>query len=240
MPEKVLLIVHQEHSVPGRVGAVLRDLGYELDLRRPCLGHPLPPTLAGHAGVAIFGGPMSANDCGRLDFIKAELDWLQVPLTEAKPLLGICLGAQLLARALGARVGAHPDGWHEIGYYRLRPTPAGADLFEPDQHVYQWHGEGFEVPAGASLLATGELFENQAFRYGEHAYGVQFHPDVTPEMLARWTRKPTHRMVLPGAQARDAQLAGLRTHNPHVEAWTRRFLARWIGAPAAALADAAD
>ena len=239
MSNKVLLIVHQEQSVAGRVGEVLGALGYELDLRRPCLGHPLPATLAEHAGVVIFGGPMSANDCGRLDFIKDELAWLDVPLKEQTPLLGICLGAQLLARALGARVGPHPDGWHEIGYYRLQPTPEGAGLFAPDQYVYQWHGEGFEVPDCATLLARGELFENQAFRYGG-AYGVQFHPDVTPEMMDRWTKKPAHRMVLPGAQARDAQLAGQRRHNADVEMWTRSFLAQWVGYRPEALADAAD
>lgn len=238
MSDKVLLIVHQEHSVPGRVGAVLRDLGYELDLRRPCLGHPLPETLADHAGVVVFGGPMSANDCA-LPFIKAELDWFEVPLKEQKPILGICLGAQLLARVLGGKVGPHPDGWHEIGYYRLEPTAAGADLFTADQHVYQWHGEGFDVPPGATLLARGELFENQAFRYGACAYGVQFHPDVTPEMMRNWTRKPAHRMVLPGAQSRDAHLDGARRHDAGVEAWTRRFLHRWAEPARPSLAVAA-
>lgn len=227
MPKKVLLIVHQEHSVPGRVGDLLLEMGYELDLRRPCLEHPLPETLDEHAGVVVFGGPMSANDCC-LPFIKAELDWFEVPLREEKPFLGICLGAQMLARVLGGKVAPHPDGWHEIGYYRLRPTDEGRDLFPAEHPFYQWHGEGFDVPEGATLLAQGELFDNQAIRYGRNAYGLQFHPEVTREMMMRWTRKAAHRMVLPGAQSRDAQLAAQSAHDPGVDVWVRQFLADWV------------
>ncbi len=235
MSDKVLIIVHQESSVPGRVGEVLTELGYELDIRRPCLGHPLPPTMAGHAGAVMFGGPMSANDC-HMDFIRAELDWFEVLLREDAPFLGICLGAQMLARVLGGKIGPHPDGWHEIGYYKLTATPAGADMFPAEQHFYQWHGEGFDLPPGAELLVRGELFENQAFRYGKNAYAVQFHPDVTREMMHRWTRKPAHRMVLPGAQSRDAQLEDNLRHDDAVDAWARRFLARWIAPDAEAVA----
>jgi GMP synthase (glutamine-hydrolysing) len=104
----VLIILHQEASTPGRVGNALRSLGHPLDIRRPRFGDRLPPTLDGHAGAVIFGGPMSANDPD--DFIRREIDWIAVPLRERRPFLGICLGAQMLARQLGARVAPHPEG----------------------------------------------------------------------------------------------------------------------------------
>ncbi len=130
---KALLVVHQQHSDPGRIARLLRDRGYEIDLRRVGCGDPLPPTLEAHDAAVVFGGPMSANDCRLLPFIRAELDWLAVPLSENKPFLGICLGAQLLTRHLGGRVGPHPDGWHEIGYFPVRGTPAGRGRRPPPQ-----------------------------------------------------------------------------------------------------------
>ena len=102
MLKPVLLILHQEHSSPGRVGQVLGKLGYPLDIRRPRFGDPLPETMDEHAGAAIFGGPQSAND--EEDFVKREIDWIGVPLRDKKPYLGICLGAQMMARHLGGRV----------------------------------------------------------------------------------------------------------------------------------------
>ena len=104
----VLIVLHQETSTPGRVGNALRALGHPLDIRRPRFGDPLPETLDGHAGAVIFGGPMSANDPD--DYVRREIDWIAVPLREQRPFLGICLGAQMLARQLGARVAPHPEG----------------------------------------------------------------------------------------------------------------------------------
>ena len=115
----ILIILHQEHSTPGRVGRLLRERGHALDIRRPPFGDPLPDTMAEHAGAVIFGGPMSAND--EDDFVKREIDWISVPLKEEKPYLGLCLGAQMMARLMGARVYPHPDGRAEIGYFPLLP-----------------------------------------------------------------------------------------------------------------------
>src|ERR1022692_5099885 len=102
MLKPVLLILHQEHSSPGRVGQVLGKLGYPLDIRRPRFGDPLPETMDAHAGAAIFGGPQSAND--NEEFVRREIDWIGVPLRDKKPYLGICLGAQMMAHHLGGRV----------------------------------------------------------------------------------------------------------------------------------------
>ena len=117
----LLVILHQERSTPGRVGQMLVEKGYRLDIRRPALGDDLPQTLEKHAGAIIFGGPMSANDPH--DYIKAEIDWLKVPLKENKPFLGICLGAQMLSKHLGGKVEADREGKVEIGCIRfMRPN----------------------------------------------------------------------------------------------------------------------
>ncbi len=162
----VLIVLHQETSTPGRVGNALRALGYTLDIRRPRFGDPLPSTLDMHAGAVMFGGPMSANDTD--DYIRREIDWLAVPLRERRPFLGICLGAQMLARQLGASVAPHPEGRVEVGYYEIRPTQDGrAVCADWPSHVYHWHQEGFGLPAGCALLAEGNDFPVQAFRSGQ-------------------------------------------------------------------------
>lgn len=224
---RILIVLHQAHSTPGRVGRLLGEHGFALDIRRPALGEPLPETMREHDGAVVFGGPMSAND--EYDWLRAEIDWLNVPLKEEKPFLGICLGAQLLARALGHRVYSHPHGRAEIGYYPIRPTEEGHALCEADfpSRVYQWHREGFDLPNGATLLAEGDDFEAQAFRYGAQAYGLQFHPEVTYAMMCRWTTKAHERMNLPGAHPRQAHLSGWFEHDAAVARWSDAFLRRW-------------
>ncbi len=227
MPQPILIILHQEHSTAGRVGYVLRQLGYRFDVRRPRFGDPLPATMREHAGAIIFGGPMSAND--EDEFIRREIDWISVVIEEDKPCLGICLGAQMCARALGGRVFNHPEGRAEIGYYSIRPTAAGLAVVDPwPEQVYQWHREGFDLPAGAELLAEGDMFEVQAFRY-KRAYALQFHPDVTYAMMYRWTTRGHNRLQMPGARPRATHFADRAVYDYSARAWLGVFLERWIG-----------
>ncbi len=233
---RVLIVLHQEHSCPARIGRLLHTMGYQLDLRRPRFGDPLPDTLAGHAGAIIMGGPMSVNDPD--DWIKKEIDFVGVALKENAPLLGVCLGGQMIARHLGERVAPHPQGLAEIGYYPVEPTADGHRICAapfPD-HVYQWHFEGFDLPRGAQLLARGRTFENQAFRYGG-AVGLQFHPEVTYATICRWTTRAAHRMESPGAQERCAHIEGWHRYDAAVERWIDSFLHRWIGRTEGALSN---
>jgi GMP synthase (glutamine-hydrolysing) len=224
----VAIILHQEHSTPGRLGRLLRTQGFVLDIRRPRFGDPLPETLAEHAGAIIFGAPMSAND--EEDWLRREIDWIRVPLKEEKPFLGICLGAQMLARRLGQRVYPHPDGKVEAGYYPIHPTREGRGLCAcpfPEK-VYQWHREGFDLPCQSMLLAEGQDFEAQAFHYGPSAYGFQFHPEVTCAMMCCWTIRGADRMQSPGAHPRHLHLEGWFQHDAAVACWSDAFLKAWV------------
>ena len=177
-----------------------------------------------HAGAAIFGGPQSAND--NEEFVHREIDWIGVPLRDKKPYLGICLGAQMMARHLGARVYPASEGHAEVGYYPIRPTEAGRKVCaEWPDHVYQWHREGFELPSGGELLAEGDAFSIQAFRLWHRlcaavsSRGYARH-DVSMACSRRAPNGVAWRQATPRAHRRSrrarfgfAQLAG-RIHRP--------------------------
>jgi len=228
-PRKIAIIVHREHSQPGRVGALLEARGYTLHRLCPNLGCQLPEDLSDFAGVVIFGGPMSANDCTTLAGIRCELEWIPKVVEAGVPFLGICLGAQLLTRALGGSVGPHPDGLIEAGYYPIMPTATGADWF-PDGpiDVYQFHREGMRVPECCKVLATGEHYPVQAFRYGANAFGIQFHPEVTLEMKETWTAAAAERLTSPGAQPREVHLGEHDRYDPPIGRWIDGFLDKWL------------
>ncbi|MCL5742437.1 MAG: gamma-glutamyl-gamma-aminobutyrate hydrolase family protein [Acidobacteria bacterium] len=168
----------------GLIEPALRSRGFEIeyvDLYRDAL----PP---GKADALIFmGGPMSAND--DLPWLRREIGLIEEAAAGGTPVLGVCLGAQLIARALGARVYRNPV--KEIGWYPIYWTPAADadrlfhDLEQPEM-LFHWHGETFDVPAGAEWLAWSDACRNQAFRYGESVYGLQFHLEVTAEMIGDW------------------------------------------------------
>jgi GMP synthase (glutamine-hydrolysing) len=139
----------------------------------------------------------------------------------------------MLAHHLGSRVYQHPDGHAEVGYYPIRPTEIGRDVCDPwPEQVYQWHREGFDLPLGGELLAEGDSFPVQAFRYGGPAYALQFHPDVTHAMMCRWTTRGHERTLLPNAKPRVAHFADRAVYDPAGRAWLAAFLNHWLGKPA--------
>lgn len=225
---QILVVVHQETSNPGLVGEKLRSRGYGLDIRCPALGDALPTTMAHHTGVVIFGGPMSANDGDTLPFIHAEIDWIAIALASNKPYLGICLGAQLLAKVLGADIAPHPQAQREIGYFDLRPTTAGLTYITEPMKVYHWHSEGFALPSGAIKLAEGDTFSNQAFRYGERVFGLQFHPEITAQLIDEWTTRGADQLTFPGAHPRDMHFHNHQKYGQYVDRWLDAFLDKWL------------
>lgn len=163
-----------------------------------------------------------------MPFIRTELDWISVALESGKPFLGIRLGAQLLVHVLGATVAPHPQSLVEIGYFPVVPTLSGLEHFPEALYIYEWHSEGFELPQGAALLASGETFANQAFRYGNNAYGLQFHPEITAEIMYRWMERGVDRITFPKAQSYKEQIQRHAVYGPIVENWLKGFLELWL------------
>jgi GMP synthase-like glutamine amidotransferase len=183
---RVLIFRHVPFEGAGHLERVLQSRGIAFqyaDLYAPAAGSPDPEDFQ---ALIFMGGPMSVND--ELAYLKIETQYIQRAAAEGIPLLGICLGSQLIAKALGARVHRNPA--REIGWFNLTFTPAAASdpLFAglDSETVFHWHGETFELPAGGQLLASSSLCRNQAYRVGHHIYGFQFHLEVTPEMIADW------------------------------------------------------
>jgi GMP synthase (glutamine-hydrolysing) len=145
------------------------------------------PDIDSADGLVFMGGPMSAND--DFPYIRQELDIIGEAVSQRLPILGVCLGSQLIAKAPGASV--YANAVKEIGWYPVDWTDAAAhdrlhqDLATPET-VFHWHGETFDLPPGAELLAYSAACRNQAYRVAENLYGLQYHLEVTPEMIADW------------------------------------------------------
>lgn len=147
------------------------------------------PGLDAIGGLVVFGGEMNVDELAAHPYLLRERELMAKAVADGVPVLGICLGAQLLARALGARVRRAPA--RELGFKPVRLTAAGsADpllaTFGQSPWVFQWHEDTFDLPEGAELLATGDAVVNQAFRYGNRAWGVQFHFEVNQEGIDTW------------------------------------------------------
>ncbi|EJF91542.1 glutamine amidotransferase [Bartonella tamiae] len=225
---KIAIVLHQATSSAGRVGQILQKMGFHLDIYRPVLGDKLPETLENHAGVVIFGGPMSAND--KSTFILDETDWISIPLKENKPFFGICLGAQMLARHIGGTVHGKKDGEVEIGWYPIEATAQGRALLDWPDMVYHFHREGiYNLPKDAEILAQGNVFPTQAFRYGQKAWGVQFHAELTRAMLQRWVVHGAEHLKAKGAQAAQKQLDKRFIYDPKLLKWLETILIKIFG-----------
>ena len=172
---------HVSHEGLGLLEPWARRAGMRIDETRPFAGQPFPD-LDDVDWLIVLGGPMGACDQDEFPWLADELDFMRRYVDAGTPVLGICLGAQLLARVLGAPVRRHLHP--EIGWHRIAPTAVGKDsvlepFFGPDAEVMQWHYDTFDLPAGAVSLATSVACENQAFEWGENVLGLQFHPEMT-------------------------------------------------------------
>ena len=225
----VLFILHQKTSEAGDIANKLKIRGFDFEIRRPSLGDSLPTNLKNYSAIVVFGGPMSANDND--EFMKKEIDWIGQVLKSEVPFLGICLGAQILVKYLGCKVEKNPNELSEIGFYKIQPTENGIKLFQSQDVFYQFHTEGFELPLGCELLAKGDIFTNQAFKY-KNCYGLQFHPEVNVYLHLKWLflvliKKPQV-LFKNGAQNIFYQLWLRIKYNNSISRWLDDFLDNYL------------
>jgi len=191
MKGKILIVKHVGNEGPGLVGTYFESQGWPMELVDFSNGDMLPGSLEGIAAVVALGGTMSVYEEERCPFLKKEDDFITRLIVEDIPFLGICLGAQLLAKACQA--GVFKANAEEIGWHTVNVTDEGKQdtLFyglPRSLRVFQWHSDTFEVPEGGSLLVRGKTCKNQAFRVGNCAYGLQFHIEATPDMVNEWMK----------------------------------------------------
>jgi len=183
---RVAAIRHLAFEDLGLFGEALSAAGWSISYHEAGLEDLSTPILAADLAV-VLGGPIGVYEADRYPFLTAELGALEKRLAAGLPTLGICLGAQLMAAALGARI--YPGGSKELGWGELRLTEAGraSTLAHLDgRPVLHWHGDTFDLPAGARLLASTDLYENQAFSLGKHALALQFHAEADGLRIEQW------------------------------------------------------
>jgi GMP synthase (glutamine-hydrolysing) len=218
--------VHCEHL--GTLEGALHELGYIVRyIDAPTAdfqAEPLPDLLV------VLGGPISVNDTADYPFLEQELAFVRRSLNASRHVLGICLGAQLMAKALGARVTAMPH--KELGWASLQATPAGERhplrwLLQGSPEVLHWHGETFELPPGATRLCGTPECANQAFSVGRGALGLQFHPEVSFEQLETWFVAHTLELSSIGRDV-SALRRESKAKAPLLHGLIRRFLNDWL------------
>ena len=224
MTRKLILVRHHEKPDDDRVQTFAEANGFAPVSVRPYLGDALPDLGPDIAGVVVFGGRQSAADFATYPYLADEMAWIGHVMAGGLPLLGICLGAQLIIRALGGQVGALNGNLHEFGYYPVSPTAEGRDFLPQTLHVTEAHYHTFTLPVGVTLLATGTNYANQAFRYGDRVYGVQFHPECTAQIFRRWQQTETAAFGQPGAQTRAEQDRLMAEHDAAQGLWFNGFL----------------
>jgi GMP synthase (glutamine-hydrolysing) len=186
---RILTILHAREEHLGSLEPLLRERGHALDVRAMPDRVPVSPEAEDCSGLIVMGGSMSAYDGARHPFLQDEQQLIREALRGGDPVLGICLGSQLLAAAGGARVfaGAQVEvGWFPVELVgRDHWLEGWPDVFEP----FHWHGDTFDLPVGATLLASSAAYPHQAFRLGS-GLGLQFHVEATAEMVRDWSSAP--------------------------------------------------
>jgi GMP synthase (glutamine-hydrolysing) len=231
---KILVFQHVPYEPLGTLDPLLKESGFRIRYVNFGRDPDHRPTLNGYAALIVLGGPMNSDQIDTYPNLMTEMEIIRKAVDRDMSVLGICLGAQLLARSLGGRVRRNPT--REIGWHEVELTEAGrADPvlggFANPQMVFQWHEDGIELPGNCEHLASSSASEVQAFRHGEHVYGLQFHLEVDESLIDRWLTVPENQPTLrdeAGSVDPDAVRRQTARSITALQQLSRDTFSRWI------------
>mgnify|MGYP001828800530 FL=1 len=231
---KVLVFQHVPYEPLGTLDPLLKEAGFRIRYVNFGRMPEQRPALDRYAALIVLGGPMNADQIDTYPNLLTEVEIIREAVDRKMSILGICLGAQLLAKALGGRVARNPTreiGWHDVDLTEAGLHDPVLSTFAPRQEVFQWHEDGISLPSGVECLASSPASPVQAFRHGEHAYGFQFHLEANRPLIERWLTVPAHQASLreEGGAADPADiLRRAETSMAPLEALSRATFSRWI------------
>lgn len=224
---RYLFVKHSQNWNIDRCTMWMQENNKSVDWCYPVEGNDFPDPRV-YAGVVVFGGANSANDCSDHEWVKRELEFIERCLCVDTAFFGICLGAQMLARVLGASVNPHQRDLREVGFCRVDPVRGQEHFLSEPLDVMQWHSEGFDLPVGTRCIASGDDFPNQAYQLNEKVYGVQFHPEVNAAVLAIWHERNKARSTgVLTEQERIDMMADAHRCEPRISQWLGGFMSNW-------------
>jgi GMP synthase (glutamine-hydrolysing) len=231
---KILVFQHVPYEPLGTLDPLLKEAGFRIRYVNFGREPESRPSLDGYEALIILGGPMNSDQIESHPNLITEVEIIREAVDRQLSVLGICLGAQLLAKALGGSVSRNPT--REIGWYDVELTDAGSgdsvlSEFAEVQQVFQWHEDGIHLPPGVAHLATSDASNVQAFRHGEHIYGFQFHLEVNQSLIERWLSVPANQATLQD-EAGHVDPDTIRRQSidsvASLEALSRETFSRWI------------
>lgn len=231
---KILVFQHVPYEPLGTLDPLLKRAGFRIRYINFGREPESRPSLDGYEALIILGGPMNSDQIDSHPNLITEVELIREAVSRDMSVLGICLGAQMLATALGGSVSRNAT--REIGWYDVALTPDGAcdpvlSAFASAQKVFQWHECGIQLPPGAVHLASSDASRVQAFRHGEHVYGFQFHLEVNQSLIERWLTVPANQLVLQEEAGRiDPEVIRTKTSKlvSDLEELSQATFSRWI------------
>jgi len=231
---KILVFQHVPFEPLGTLDPLLKESGFRIRYINFGRQPEAKPTLENYEALIVLGGPMNSDQIDSYPNLITEVEIIREAVQRDMSILGICLGAQLLAKALGGSVSRNPV--REIGWYDVELTESGVNdpvlsAFARKQQVFQWHEDGITLPPDAVHLASSPASEVQAFRHGRHAYGFQFHLEASLPLIERWLAVPDHQQVLQEEQERvsaETIREQIGESIGPLQEMSRRTFSRWI------------